>query len=509
VIVVIAICHRDCLISPPGSPCHDFLFKEKTSMKKPGSKTSFGKKPTREKTEKKSVYVDDGRPRLQQPRKEKIEQPLDNMRLGEMTIERMGHDGRGIAYWNQKTCFVEGALTGEKVTARLVANHPRYAEARVDQIIEASTDRIAAECKHYAECGGCQLQHAPAATQLAIKQAAVFEQLERWANAKPKKTLDAIVSPAYGYRRSARLAIDERGESFLLGFRQTNSHQLVNIDECAVLVPSLSQLIKPLHNLLANLSTKKAISHVDLLAADKTLIVFRQLESLSDQDYQQVSTFAKNHDCEICLQPNRSPELINLQQQAIDPRLFYSLEKFQLKIGFHPLDFIQVNAEVNEKMVAQALSLLDVKPDETVLDLFCGIGNFTLPIATQARRVIGIEGQECMVLRGRENAQRLGIENAEFFAADLEKMGVPRLRQLCGPLDAVLLDPPRDGAKTSVGLIAQLSPKRVVYVSCNPATLARDTKELLAAGYQLSALGVMDMFPQTAHVESMALFVRK
>lgn len=474
-----------------------------------GSKTSFGKKPTRDKTEKKSMYVDDGRPRLQQPRKEKIEQPLDNMRLGELTIERMGHDGRGIAYWNQKTCFVEGALTGEKITARLVANHPRYAEARVDQMVEASVDRIPAECQHYAQCGGCQLQHAPATTQLAIKQAAVFEQLERWADAKPKKILDPIVSADYGYRRSARLAIDERGEDFLLGFRQINSHQLVNIDECSVLVPSLSQLIKPLRMLLANLSTKNAISHVDLLSADKTFIVFRQMEPLNEKDYEQLRFFSKNQSCDVYLQPNKSPELINLQQQKVDPRLFYSLEKYQLTIGFHPLDFIQVNADVNEKMVHQALSLLDLKPDETVLDLFCGIGNFTLPIAKQVKRVIGIEGQESMVLRGRENAQRLGLENIEFMAADLEKLGLPRLRQVCGKLDAVLLDPPRDGAKQSVALIAQLAPKRVVYVSCNPATLARDAKELLAAGYQLTALGVIDMFPQTAHVESMALFVRK
>lgn len=483
---------------------------KKTLMKKTnGSKTSFGKKPNRDKAEKKSVYVDDGRPRLQQPRKEKPQQPLDNMRLAEMTIDRMGHDGRGISSWNSKTLFVDGALTGEKVTARLLQNHSRYAEARVDQIIEASPDRIAAACQYYAKCGGCQLQHASAATQLVIKQAAVFEQVERWASAKPKKILEPILSSDYGYRRSARLAIDERGETFLLGFREANTHQLVNIDECVVLVPSLNQLIKPLQILFANLQTKNAISHVDLLAADKTLIVLRQMQLLSEQDYQSLKVFAKNHDCEICLQPNKSPELVNLQQQAIDPRLFYSLEKYQLTIGFHPLDFIQVNADVNEKMVHQALSLLDLKPDETVLDLFCGIGNFTLPIATQAKRVIGIEGQESMVLRGRENAKRLGIENVEFFAADLEKMGLPRLRQLCGQLDAVLLDPPRDGAKQSVALIAQLSPRRVVYVSCNPATLARDAKELLAAGYQLSALGIIDMFPQTAHVESMALFVRK
>jgi len=479
-------------------------------MKKPsGSKTGFGKKPRNEKTEKKSVYVDDGRPRLQQPRKEKIEQPLDNMRLGEMTIDRMGHDGRGIASWNAKTLFVEAALTGEKITARLVANHPRYAEARVDQIIEPSPDRIAAACQYYAQCGGCQLQHAKAETQLAIKQAAVFEQVERWANAKPKKILEPILSPDYGYRRSARLAIDERGESFLLGFRQANSHQLVNIENCIVLVPALNQLIKPLQHLLANLQTKNAISHVDLLATDKTLIVLRQLQTLSDQDYQALTVFAKNHDCEICLQPNKSPELINLQQQAVDPRLFYSLQQYQLAIGFHPLDFIQVNADVNAKMVTQALALLDIKPDDIILDLFCGIGNFTLPIAQQAKRVIGIEGQETMVLRGRENAQRLGITNAEFVAADLEKLGLPRLRQLCGKLDGVLLDPPRDGAKQAVALIAQLSPRRVVYVSCNPATLARDAKELLAAGYQLNALGILDMFPQTAHVESMALFVRK
>jgi 23S rRNA (uracil1939-C5)-methyltransferase len=474
-----------------------------------GSKTSFGKKPRNDKTEKKSVYLDDGRPRLQQPRKEKIEQPLDNMRLGEMTIERMGHDGRGIAYWNQKTCFVEGALAGEKITARLVANHPRYAEARVDQIIEASADRISAECRHYVQCGGCQLQHAPATTQLAMKQAAVVEQLERWANASPKRMLDPIVSSAYGYRRSARLAIDERGEDFLLGFRQNHSHDLVNIAECAVLVPALSLLIKPLRARLEKLQTKHAISHVDLLTADKTVIVLRQVKPLLDQDYQDLSDFARDHQCNIFIQTAKSSDLVNLQQQSVDPRLFYSLTQDQLNIGFHPLDFIQVNAEVNEKMVAQALDLMKIKSDETVLDLFCGIGNFTLPIAKLAKRVIGIEGQESMVLRGRENAKRLGIENVEFMAADLEKLGLPRLRQICGQLDAVLLDPPRDGARQCVNLIAQLSPRRVVYVSCNPATLARDSKELLAAGYRFEALGVLDMFPQTAHVESMALFVRK
>jgi 23S rRNA (uracil1939-C5)-methyltransferase len=476
---------------------------------KSSNKNGFGKKPRNEKTDKKSVYLDDGRPRLQQPRKEKIEQPLDNMRLGEMTIDRMGHDGRGISSWNAKTLFVEGALTGEKITARLIQNHSRYAEARVDQIIESSPDRIEPQCEYYAKCGGCQLQHAKADVQLDIKQAAVFEQLERWASAKPKKILDPILSPAYSYRRSARLAIDERGEDFLLGFRQANSHQLVNIDHCAVLVPELNRLVQPLRQMLVSLPTPQAISHVDLLAADKSMVVLRQLKTLTEKDYQYLHDFSRTQNCELFLQPDKSSALVNLQQESVEPRLFYSLPEFQLDLGFHPLDFIQVNAAVNEKMVSQALSLLDLKPDETVLDLFCGIGNFTLPMASRAGKVIGIEGQESMVLRGRENAQRLNKQNVQFVAADLEKMGLPRLRQLCGKLDAVLLDPPRDGAKTSVSLIAQLSPQRVVYVSCNPATLARDTKELLAAGYQLSALGVMDMFPQTAHVESMALFVHR
>jgi len=512
VIEAIVIYLRVCLTRKtiPTPSYSELIFKKEYSMKnKSGNKPGFGNKPRKEKAVKKPVYVDDGSPRLQQPRKEKLEQPLDNMRLAEMTIDRMGHDGRGISTWNRKTLFVEGALTGEKVTARLLQNHSRYAEARLDQITEASPDRVVAQCEHYAECGGCQLQHAKAETQLAIKQAAVFEQVQRWGEVKLKKIIDPILSPAYAYRRSARLAIDERQEPLLLGFRQANSHQLVAIESCSVLVPELSELIVPLRKLLIDLETKNAISHIDLVAADRKVMIFRQQAILSNQDYEKLRQFDNQYQCAIYLQPKRSSDLVDLQQQAADPRLFYELKSYALNIGFHPLDFIQVNADVNEKMVAQALNLLDVKPDETVLDLFCGIGNFTLPLATQAKKVIGIEGQESMVLRGRENAQRLGLNNVEFVAADLEKIGVPRLRHLCGSLDAVLMDPPRDGAKASVSLLAQLTPKRIVYVSCNPATLARDTKELLAAGYKLDALGVVDMFPQTAHVESMALFVRR
>lgn len=476
--------------------------------KNSGNKSVFGKKPQANKSEKKPVYVDDGRPRLQQPRKEKIEQPLDNMRMGELLVDRMSHDGRGIAYWQNKTCFVNGALTGEKVTARLVHNHTRYVEARIDQLLEASAERVTPPCPYYDDCGGCQLQHTNHANQLAMKQAAVFDQIERGAGVKAKHYLPAIQSPAFAYRRAAHLAIDGRTGVIKTGFRKNASHELVEIQSCDVLVAELNNLLKPLQILLTKISQLDSLGHLDLVAADKVAIVIRQLKPLLDADRQLFKDFEKEMDCLIYLQTGKTIQLQNLDGTNVEPRLHYQLQSSQIQLGFHPLDFVQVNDFVNQQMVAQALSLLKIQTDDRVLDLFCGIGNFTLPIAQQAKQVIAIEALDSMIERARENAANAGMQNIEWVAADLEKITWLRLKQLCGKLDAVLLDPPRDGAKTSVAMLAQLSPKRVVYVSCNPATLARDAKELVASGYKLDSLGILDMFPQTAHVESMALFVR-
>ena len=481
--------------------------------KKPSSPKSgkLGQKPRSSKAvEKPFAFEVDTSPRLNRPRAEKKAQPMDDMRLGEFTIDRMSHDGRGITQWNGKTLFVDGTLTGERISARLIRDHARYAEARLDKLIEVSPERIEAHCLHYAECGGCQLQHLGEERQIAFKQASVLQQLELWVGVKPKHILPPITSSHQGYRRCARLGIDYTDGEVTLGFRKRNSKQLVQVNLCTVLMPELNRLLAPLKTWLTELRAAEAVTHLELISTETAnTVVLRHTQPLADADLQSLTTLANELAITVWLQANEGHQLQDLTGQDVDPRLSYRMADFDLELDFHPQDFIQVNPEVNTKMVAQALQLLALKGNERVLDLFCGIGNFTLPLAKKCAEVIGIEAVESMVQRGRENAIKSGITNAQFMAANLLTMTEHRLNQTCGKVDAILLDPPRDGAKEIIDKLPQLSPKRIVYVSCNPATLARDAKVLLAAGYQLDSVGVLDMFPHTAHVESMALFVRR
>ena len=479
------------------------------SKKPPSQKPAkLGQKPrTTKSVEKTFAFEEDKSPRLNRPRAEKKAQPMDDMRLGEFTIDRMSHDGRGITQWNGKTLFVDGALTDERVSARLVRDHARYAEARLDKLLEASADRVPAICIHYAECGGCHLQHLNPDQQVALKQAAVLQQLELWGGVKPKHILPPILSSTSGYRRCARLGVNYDQGEVSLGFRKRNSRQLVQIDLCSVLAPELNQLLAPLKHWLTELNAAEAVTHVELISTETSIgVVIRHPQVLAQMDLDRLKTLAKNLNLNIWLQARDGNQLQDLQGADVDPRLVYSLADFELELDFHPQDFIQVNTSVNTQMIDQAIKLLALKGDERVLDLFCGIGNFTLPLARKCAEVIGIEAVESMVERGRENAAKLGITNAQFMAANLLTMTEHRLNQTCGKVDAILLDPPRDGAKEIIDKLPQLSPKRIVYVSCNPATLARDAKVLLSAGYQLDSVGVLDMFPHTAHVESMALF---
>ena len=462
------------------------------------------------------AFETDTRSRMNAPRKVKLAQPLDDMRMGEFRVDRLGHDGRGIASWNGKTLFIKGALPGERVNARLVRDHSRYAEARLDKVLEPAPERVAAPCPHYTRCGGCQLQHLPVDQQLAFKQQSVLDQLELWGGVKPRHVLPPIASSGTGYRRCARLGVSYNA-TVELGFRQQNSHQLVDINSCLVLAPELQCLIHPLKAWLSGLEAEKAVTHLELLQTiDCTVVILRHPEPLALGDIAALKTIANEQGISVLLQPGEAHDLRDLDGRSVNPRLSYALPEFDLSLRFHPQDFIQVNPEVNARMVAQAITLLDLKGRERVLDLFCGIGNFTLPLSRYCAHVVGIEAVESMVERGRENAQAASIENAEFIAADLLKLTEHRLRQICGKIDAVLLDPPREGAKEIIARLAhisskdgQLSPKRIVYVSCNPATLARDAKTLAEAGYELDSVGVLDMFPHTAHVESMALFIRR
>ena len=478
----------------------------------------LGKKP-RPKKAGEPVYVRDDTPRMSAPRAaEKNVVPQINKRMGEFTIERWSHDGRGLTNLDGKTLFIQGALPGERVSVRLVAEHSRFIEARVDQIIEASIDRTEPPCVHYHECGGCQLQHVKPDAQIALKQDAVVQQLQHWGKVAPKRILSPIGVADTGYRNRARLGVwYENDGSVSLGFRQQQSKTIAAIQSCLVLAPELNALIKPLQTWLESHSLK-VVTHIELIrGGNESAVILRHIKKLSEQDLHQLKQFAQQYQCAVWLEPNGNIGLTDVDGNACNPRLNYLVGELQL--SFHPQDFTQVNPRVNEQMVARALALLNLQPHERILDLFCGIGNFTLPLARVCREVIGIEAIESMVLRGRENAERLGISNAKFIAANLADMTHTQWQRLAGgkehEIAAILLDPPRDGAKEVVTTIKQwvetkqLSPRRIVYVSCNPATLARDAAILAEAGYQLDAAGVLDMFPHTSHVESMALFLLK
>lgn len=494
----------------------------KTGTPKKGGNL-LGKKPRPKKSDG-SVYVRDDAPRRNHARVEEKILPQTNKRLGEFVIDRLSHDGRGVASLDGKTMFIDGALVGEKITARLVEDHARFIDARVDQIIDSSPERVAPPCDHFAQCGGCQLQYMQPAAQVEMKQKAVLEQLQRWGGVVPKHVLPAISAGDRAYRSRARLGVwYEADGSVTLGFRQRYSNEITPISQCVVLIPELNALLAPLHRWLTELRAVKAVTHIELVKGqDDVAIILRHTKKLAEADLTALAQLAIGTGSRIWLEPNGNLGLTDLAGQPCDPRLEYSVEG--LTLGFHPQDFTQVNPQVNQQMIAQALQLLALKPSDRVLDLFCGIGNFTLPIAQQCAEVVGIEALESMVLRGRENAERLQINNAKFIAADLTDMTHTQLQRLGGAnkeqgIDAILLDPPRDGAKDIIasilrlgvgkGIGKQLSPKRIVYVSCNPATLARDSALLAEAGYQLNTLGVLDMFPHTSHVESMALFLRK
>ena len=450
------------------------------------------------------------RPHNHRPRrKAAAAAPLDRSPF-ELSVERLSHDGRGIGSHGEKTIFVEGALPGEQVRAQLTASHSRFDEAVSRAILgPESPQRIAPVCPHYQRCGGCHLQHLDPEAQLQHKQTAVLEQMQRWGGLTPRRLLAPLQSPPTAYRQRARLSVwYDRDGRISLGFREAGSKQLVAIEQCPVLTPVLDSLLAPLQVWLQNLQAKRALAHLELIAAEAgPLLVVRHTQPLKADDIAALQALAQSRELDVWLQAEASGELRNLAAESGDPRLHYSLPEFDVRLGFHPGDFIQVNGAVNRQMVSQAVALLADTGTSAVLDLFCGIGNFTLPLARRFKRVVGIEGAEPMVERGRENAALHQLDNVDFIAVDLEKDVRPLARQL-GKIDAVLLDPPRAGARGAMGLLEQLSPQRVVYVSCNPATLARDAKDLAAMGYSLDALGVMDMFPQTAHIEAMALFTR-
>lgn len=419
-----------------------------------------------------------------------------------LSIERLANDGRGIAFIEGRTWFVSGALAGEEVEARVLGAHGKVVEARTERVFTASASRREAPCKLAGKCGGCSVQHLPHDEQLALKQRMLAEQLSRVAGVEPDEWAAPLTGPEFGYRRRARIAVrwDARAKRLDVGFRAAGSQDIIAIDHCLVLVQALQPIMSGLPAMLRQLSNPKALGHVELFSGSANAVLLRHMAPLSAADVQVLQNFCATHHAQLWLQGDGEPQPVDLTQT-----LGYRLQQWDLELAYRPGDFVQVNAGVNEAMVAQALDWLAQQADERVLDLFCGLGNFALPLARQVREVVAVEGVTTMVERAAQNAVSNKLHNAAFFQADLSQPLVDATWASQG-FAAVLLDPPRDGAFEVVRKLSGLGAKRLVYVSCNPATLARDTVELMKQGYRLKRAGILDMFPQTAHVEAMALF---
>jgi 23S rRNA (uracil1939-C5)-methyltransferase len=423
-----------------------------------------------------------------------------------LEIDALDAEGRGVARNAGKVVFVEGALTGERVEARLLESKPKFDRARVTAILRASASRRDPACPYFGTCGGCATQHVDARTQVAAKQRWLEDNLARIGKLRAGAMLAPIHGAEWGYRHRARLSVryvDGKGGA-LVGFRERKSTYVADMQSCKVLPPLVSALIPGLRTLISKLSIRDRVPQVEIAAGDAaTVLLFRHLLPFNAEDQVLLREFAESNRVRVWLQPD-GPDSAQPFHPATHEDLYYALPEFGLKISFKPADFTQVNPAVNRLLVASALRLLDPQPGERIADLFCGIGNFSLPIAARGAQVIGFEGSAPLVERARQNAAANGLV-AQFEVADLFK---PNLGHY-GRFDKYLLDPPREGAASLVRALPEGWPRRIVYVSCDPATLARDADTLVHhKGFTLAAAGVVNMFPHTAHVESIALFER-
>lgn len=424
-------------------------------------------------------------------------------------IQSLSHDGRGIATIQAKKAFISGALPGEVVEYRIIKNRRQYIEAELINVITSAANRTTPPCKHYGICGGCSLQHMSMEQQIALKQQTLAEQLKYFGKVEPKTWLSPLTSANLGYRHKARLGVKYviKKNKVLVGFREKSSRYLADLEQCEILHPIVGHHLTELSQLVASLAEYQHIPQIEIaIGDDEAAMVFRHLTTLPQDDKNKLIEFAKNHRFHIYLQPNPPLPITKIWPDDNHQRLQYTLPAQQLAFLFHPLDFTQINPEMNRAMIEQALSLLELSSNDHVLDLFCGIGNFSLPMAKHAKHVTGIEGSEEMVTRAMANATHNKLTNTAFFVANLASLQEQN-SWATQHYDKILLDPPRAGAIEILPLLAKLKAKRLVYVSCNPATLARDAGELVHKyKYSLQNVGIMNMFPHTAHVEAMAMF---
>ncbi|MDD2885926.1 MAG: 23S rRNA (uracil(1939)-C(5))-methyltransferase RlmD [Dechloromonas sp.] len=426
-------------------------------------------------------------------------------------IESLDHEGRGIARQDGKAIFVESALPGECVDYASFRKKPNYELAQLVRVLQPSPHRVTPPCPHFGICGGCALQHLSSSAQVAVKQRLLEDALWHIGRVRPEQILPPVSGQPWAYRQRARFGVRNipgKG-GVLIGFHERRSSYIADIRSCAILPDHVSALLMPLRELLAQLSLLDRLPQIEVAVGEQsTALVLRILQSLTAKDEQLLRDFADRHQVVFYLQP-KGPDTARLFYPATAPDLFYTLPEFGLDMAFRPTDFTQVNHAVNRVLVRKTLQLLDPQPGERIADMFCGLGNFTLPIARLGALVHGVEGSPALVGRGRETARRTGLGDlASFSVANLFLADEKKLAAL-GPFDKMLIDPPREGAIELVKALGSQGPRRVVYVSCNPATLARDAAAMVAVnGYRFRAAGVLNMFPHTAHVESIALFER-
>ena len=431
----------------------------------------------------------------------------------EVEIAALSNEGRGIAHADERTVFIDQALIGERVLFKYTRLNKNIAEGRTVDVLQSSDLRVDAKCSAFEMCGGCSLQHMASEAQIELKQDMLLDKLKHL-KVNPAEVLEPLLGPEYGYRHKARLGVRyvHKKEKVLVGFRERNSSFITETTRCEVLHPSVGEIISELAECINQLEAKRTIPQIEVAVGDnQTVLVFRHLEDITEADRQLLSDFCQVHSLVAYLQAGKPDNLELLYPQQAEP-LYYMLAEADpsgknLKVEFQPSDFIQVNPEINKRMVANAINFLALKSTDTVLDLFSGLGNFSLAMAASCKQVTAVEGSLVMVKKARDNALLNNISNTEFVYADLysdEVLTAPWLKQ---KYNKILLDPPRSGAAAILPALKKMQAETIVYVSCHPATLARDAAMLVnELGYKLTKAGIMNMFPHTGHVESIAVF---
>jgi 23S rRNA (uracil1939-C5)-methyltransferase len=424
--------------------------------------------------------------------------------------KRLPEPVSGVTHLDGKAVFIDGALPGEVVSFEYLTSRRKFDEGRITGVIEASPDRVEPKCQHFGLCGGCSLQHMESGAQIQAKQQVLLDNLKHIGKVVPEEVLPPLTGPVWGYRTKGRLGVKDviKKGRVLVGFREKRSPFVADLSRCEVLHPSVGEKFRELSELIEQLEARARIPQIEVaVTGTATALVFRHLDPLSATDTEKLQQFAVDYQFQVYLQPG-GPDSVQLLWPD-KQTLSYRLPAQDIEIQFRPTDFIQINTAINEQMIARVLGMLALDKADSVLDLFCGLGNFTLPIARQAGAVVGVEGESGLVNRARENAQLNGIENATFHTANLAEDHT-ETSWAGGGYNKVLLDPPRSGAAEVMDVLGNIGPQRIVYVSCHPGSLARDAGTLVNdKGYRLLSAGVMDMFPHTAHVESIALFAAR